>query len=95
MKYLTTFLICSCVIPWISSCAINPVTGRTELMLLSDQDEIRMGQETDPEITAMYGVYDDAALVTYVDKLGQQLAKILFCSMFWSFISVAAFSPPE
>jgi len=76
MKHLTTFLICLCVIPWISSCAINPVTGRTELMLLSDQDEVRMGQETDPQITAMYGVYDDVGLVTYVDNLGQQLAKV-------------------
>jgi predicted Zn-dependent protease len=45
-------------------------------MLLSDEDEVRMGQETDPEITAMYGIYDDVALVTYIDNLGQQLAKI-------------------
>jgi len=45
-------------------------------MLLSDEDEVRMGQETDPQITAMYGIYDDAALVTYVDNLGRQLAKI-------------------
>ena len=76
MKHLTTFLICLCVIPWISACAINPVTGRTELMLLSDEDEVRMGQETDPEITAMYGIYDDVALVTYIDNLGQPMAKI-------------------
>jgi predicted Zn-dependent protease len=45
-------------------------------MLLSDEDEVRMGQETDPEITAMYGIYDDVALVTYIDNLGQQMAKI-------------------
>jgi predicted Zn-dependent protease len=45
-------------------------------MLLSDQNEVRMGQETDLQITAMYGIYDDVALVTYVDNLGQQLAKI-------------------
>ena len=76
MKHLATLFICLCVIPWISSCAINPVTGRTELMLLSDEDEVRMGQETDPEITAMYGIYDDVALVTYIDNLGQQMAKI-------------------
>ena len=76
MKYLTTCVICLCVIPWISSCAINPVTGRTQFMLLSDEDEVRMGQETDPQITAMYGVYDDVELVTYIDNLGQQMATI-------------------
>ena len=76
MKHLTTLFICLYVIPWVSSCAINPVTGRTELMLLSDEDEVRMGQETDPEITAMYGIYNDVALVTYIDNLGQQMAKI-------------------
>lgn len=58
------------------SCAINPVTGKRELMLISEQDEINMGREYDPQITAMYGVYDDAALQKYVDEIGQRMVKI-------------------
>ena len=76
MRYLMQLVACLCSIPWILSCAVNPVTGRAEFMLLSDQDEVRMGLETDPQITAIYGTYGEAALTTYLDNLGQQMAKI-------------------
>jgi predicted Zn-dependent protease len=45
-----------------SSCATNPVTGTREFMLLSRDDEIAMGKETDPQIIASYGQYEDAVV---------------------------------
>ena len=58
------------------SCAVNPVTGKRELMLLSEADEIKLGQQSDPEIIKMYGLYDNPALSQYITKLGTRMAKI-------------------
>lgn len=57
-----------------SSCATNPVTGRSEFMLLSRDDEIAMGRETDPQIVASYGEYEDPDLAAYLAALGKRLA---------------------
>jgi predicted Zn-dependent protease len=59
-----------------SSCARNPVTGKQEFMLLSESDEIKMGQQADVSVVQMYGVYDDETLAQYLDNLGQEMAKI-------------------
>lgn len=56
------------------SCATNPVTGRSEFMLLSRDDELAMGRETDPRIVASYGQYEDADLSSYLGALGKRIA---------------------
>jgi predicted Zn-dependent protease len=56
------------------SCAVNPVTGKKEFMLYSESQEIELGKQTDTEVAATYGVYDDAALQAYVSKIGLALA---------------------
>ncbi|MFC2156929.1 M48 family metalloprotease [Acidobacteriota bacterium] len=55
------------------ACAINPVTGKNELMLISESQEIQMGKETDQAINMQFGYYDDPALTKYVRRLGQSL----------------------
>jgi len=57
-----------------TTCATNPVTGKSEFMLLSRDDEIAMGRETDPQILSSYGQYEDAELTTYLGGLGKRLA---------------------
>jgi predicted Zn-dependent protease len=76
MKHGMRFVASSFILLWVLSCATNPVTGKREFVLLSEQDEIRMGQETDPQIVEMYGVYDDEDLAEYIENLGQQMAKV-------------------
>jgi predicted Zn-dependent protease len=56
-----------------NSCATNPVTNKSEFMLLSLDDEIAMGKETDPEIIASYGQYEDADLTAYLNAIGKRL----------------------
>jgi predicted Zn-dependent protease len=56
------------------SCAVNPVTGKKELSLISEGQEIEMGKQTDAEVVAQFGVYDDPALAKYVGGLGLALA---------------------
>jgi len=58
------------------SCALNPVTGKRELMLMSASDELAMGQQTDPQILQTYGKYEDADLARYVNALGKRLGAL-------------------
>lgn len=58
------------------SCATNPVTGEKELNLLSESQEIQLGQDADKQIIAEYGLYDNRQLAEYIDDLGQRMAKI-------------------
>ena len=58
------------------SCATNPVTGRREFTLMSEAQEIAIGRESDPQIKAEMGVYDDPELQKYVSDIGMRLAKL-------------------
>jgi len=58
------------------SCAINPVTGKKELMLLSSADELAMGRQANPQILQTYGKYEDADLARYVSALGKRLGAL-------------------
>ena len=57
-----------------AGCAVNPATGSRELMLVSEGQEIAMGQEADPGIVAQMGLYGDSAVQSYVGRLGASLA---------------------
>ena len=57
-------------------CALNPVTGHSELMLLSEQDELQLGRQTDQSIIKEYGVYDNSALQGYVQGVARPLAGV-------------------
>ena len=68
-------LLCLLLTPLVSTgCATNPATGRSQLSLYSEAQEIQLGRETDQQIVQQYGLYDDPELATYVDELGQELA---------------------
>lgn len=56
------------------ACATNPATGKKQLMLVSEAQEIAMGKEADQEAIAAYGLYPDPKVQAYVNELGQRLA---------------------
>jgi predicted Zn-dependent protease len=58
----------------LATCAKNPVTGKRDFVLMSEEQEIKMGQQADPEVKKEYGTYDHATLQAYVDEIGQRLA---------------------
>ena len=60
----------------VAACATNPATGRREFNLMSEAQEVALGQESDPQIRKEMGVYDDAALVAYVRGIGEKMARI-------------------
>lgn len=59
-----------------NSCAKNPVTGKTDFMLMSKEQEIAMGRQSDPEILAFFGLYQDPKLQAFINEKGQQMAAI-------------------
>ncbi len=60
----------------INSCSSDPVTGKKELMLLSEEQEIELGRQADPEIVAQFGLYPDEALQRFMQEKGQQMAAV-------------------
>ncbi len=59
-----------------SSCAVNPVTGKRDLMLMSEQQELNMGKQNDPGVIAYFGLYDDQQLQDFINVKGKEMAAI-------------------
>jgi predicted Zn-dependent protease len=75
-KRYAGFLLLFLLAAWLITCAVNPVTGKRELMLLSEADELTLGKQTDEEVVATYGVYSDAKLEAYINEIGQRMKGI-------------------
>ena len=60
----------------LTTCARNPVTGKKELMLMSESQEIAIGKEADPSIVAEYGLYENTALQNFITAKGKEMAAI-------------------
>ena len=58
----------------LAGCARNPATGKSELMLVSESQEIQMGQQADSQVIQSIGLYPDPALQAYIQDLGKKLA---------------------
>ena len=59
-----------------TACATNPATGKKEISLMSEQQEIATGQQLDAEVIKQMGTYNDPELQRYVSDIGLRLAKI-------------------
>jgi predicted Zn-dependent protease len=57
-------------------CARDPVTGKRELVLVSESQEIAMGREAAAAIDEEMGLYPDEGLQAYVEKLGLDAAAV-------------------
>lgn len=58
----------------ITACSRNPATGKNELMLVSESQEIQMGQEYDQQVIQQIGLYPDSGMQRYIAALGSRLA---------------------
>ncbi len=59
----------------VAACATNPATGRRQLILMSEAQEIQLGRQSDAEIRQQMGVYNNPALQQYVERIGLPLAR--------------------
>ncbi|HOS72628.1 MAG TPA: M48 family metalloprotease [Bacteroidales bacterium] len=60
----------------ISSCAVNPVTGKRQLMLMSEEQEIQLGFSYDPQVTATFGEYQNDRLLSFIREKTTEMGRI-------------------
>ena len=72
------FAILLLLVAGLSGCAVNPVTGKTEFSLVSEAQEIQIGEENYAYMQQSGGgEYDvDPALTAYVQGIGNKLAAV-------------------
>jgi predicted Zn-dependent protease len=61
----------------LSGCAVNPVSGSHQLMLMSEADEIQVDRQRSPhQFSSDYGTLQDRRLGAYIAGVGQRLAAL-------------------
>jgi len=58
-----------------SGCAVNPVSGRSEVVLVSAEKEKELGAQVAEEVKTSMGLVDDPEIVAYVKTVGHRLAE--------------------
>ena len=76
MKKFILIACFSASVLFFNNCARNPVTGKRQVVLMSEAQELAMGKEADPQIIAQFGLYQDKALQDFITQKGKQLAAI-------------------
>lgn len=75
-KFRAVTLLIVAVVGLGCGCARNPVSGKQEFVLMSEQQEIALGQRTHAELLQQYPLTQDVALQQYVKSIGARLAKV-------------------
>ncbi len=57
-------------------CAQNPVTGESDFVLMSEDQELAMGRQASRQVRREYAVYEDRELQRYVAGIGRRLAAL-------------------
>ena len=59
----------------VTGCAVNPVTGQRQLMLMNEAQEIQLDQENSPhQFSSDYGAVQDRTLNNYLSQVGNEMA---------------------
>lgn len=79
MKRLTTFINIALIIAIIAvviSCAANPVTGKMQIMLMSEADEVQQGLAYDPQVISTFGEYKNDKLLSFLQTKTNEMGLI-------------------
>lgn len=74
IKIVTTSLLVTTLL-FVSACSKNPVTGRKDFSLISEQQELSMGAQAHRSILKQKKRLNNPRLQSYVNNIGQQLAR--------------------
>ena len=77
MNYQRTVLILTVfvfLLKWITGCAVNPATGQSDFVLMTEEQEIAIGRDENKKVLQYYSAYKDKALQDYVQKVGDDVA---------------------
>lgn len=64
------------VIILVISCAINPVTGKRQIMLMSEAQELALGTQYDPQVVATFGEYKSDKILPFLKEKTAEMGKI-------------------
>lgn len=79
MKKLKIWLnlsVMAAITAMVVSCAVNPVTGKTQIMLMSEGQELALGTSYDPQVIAEFGLYDNKSIQNFVQSKAAEMGKI-------------------
>ncbi|MFD2718490.1 M48 family metalloprotease [Hymenobacter monticola] len=76
MKQLVLPAVGAAALALFGGCATNPVTGKKEVMLVSEGQELAMGQQSDPAVTAQMGLYDDKKIQAFINEKGKKMGAV-------------------
>lgn len=101
MRKELALLISGLLLGLFTGCAVNPITGEEELMLISEEQDIQIGRQYAPEVEKeMGGKINDPVIQNYVNYVGQNVARVSHRPNFeYSFValndkSINAFALP-
>jgi predicted Zn-dependent protease len=58
------------------SCAVNPVTGKKQFMLISEAQEVQMGIAYDPQVLSTFGEYKSDNLLNFITTRTKEMGLI-------------------
>jgi len=58
----------------ITACMTNPATGKKQISLVGEGQEVEIGRQADQQVVAQIGLYQDQKVQDYVSALGKKLA---------------------
>jgi predicted Zn-dependent protease len=70
-----SIILASCFALTFTGCAQNPVSGKQDFVMMSESQEISIGRNGDVDVRKQYKVYDNPALQSYVNRVGQAVAQ--------------------
>ena len=59
----------------LTACATNPVTGKQDIVLISENKEVAIGKKMHAELVAKNSIYSDQELQQYVSEIGNKLVR--------------------
>ena len=71
-RIFSLIIIISC--SYLVGCASNPVTGKQDFVLMSEDKEIEIGRQAHKQILKQYRVYDDPELQAYISEIVEDLS---------------------
>jgi predicted Zn-dependent protease len=76
MKHYTLFILLVAVATLALSCATTGPGGKKDLILISTEQEIQLGQEFDKQVRAESKILDNQAWQDYFDRIGQSIVAV-------------------
>lgn len=67
------FLVVAAALSGCAASTTNLVTGETQRTAYTWQQEVQIGRESDAQIVAQFGLYDDAGVSAYVDRISRDV----------------------